>query len=152
MDRETCPERLERIGRLIVPVGRASRKAERERQRREMTTQTPDNLGHVINEWREYSGEVKACEVCGGRWANAEILRECPGKPRAGAEIRRVRCRHCKVEPVVLEVKDSTLGFSYVTLLTNSEICQTCWERTCGKCSVDCPETELEDKEERIGN
>ena len=33
VDRETCPERLERIGRLIVPVGRASRKAERERER-----------------------------------------------------------------------------------------------------------------------
>ena len=36
VDREACPDRLERIGRLIVPVGRARRKAELMREQGEM--------------------------------------------------------------------------------------------------------------------
>ena len=36
VDRETRPDRLERIGRLIVPVGRARRKAELVREQGEM--------------------------------------------------------------------------------------------------------------------
>ena len=110
------------------------------------------HLGHVVNEWREYSGAVQACEVCGGHWVNAAILRECPGGPPVGTQVRTVRCRHCKVEAVIFKVKEGEVGGRYLTWLTNSEACQTCEERTCGNCPVDCPETELEDKKERIGN
>ena len=63
------------------------------------------DLGHMLNEWREHGRDVRACEVCGGRWENAAVLRECPGGPPPGAEIRSVRCRHCKVEAVILKVR-----------------------------------------------
>ena len=116
-----------------------------------MTTQTRDNLGHVINEWQSTAGR-EGLRGLRGSLDERRNTPGVPGKPRAGAEIRRVRCRHCKVEPVVLEVKDSTVGFSVCHI--SDQLCDlsACWERTCGKCSVDCPETKLEDKEERIGN
>ena len=36
VDRETCPDQLERIGRLIVPVARAQRKADHIRANEEV--------------------------------------------------------------------------------------------------------------------
>ena len=113
-----------------------------------MTTRAVNNLGHVFNEWREYSGDVRACEVCGGRWVNAEVLRECPGDPPAGTEIRALHCRHCKVEAVILKVEEGADGGRWITWLTNSTTCQTCKERICGKCSTDCPA----DKGKETGN
>ena len=116
-----------------------------------MTTQATYNLGHVVNEWREYGRDVRACEVCGGRWENSAALRECPGEPPPGATIRRVRCPHCKVEPVTLRVLEGSAGGRSVTWLTDSTTCQICGERVCSdNCPADC--RLQEDKEERIGN
>ena len=104
-------------------------------------TATKRDLGHVVSEWREHGREVKTCAVCGGRWENAAILRECAGGPPQGTVVRSVRCRHCKVEPVTFRVKDGEAGGRSVTWLTNSETCRACGERVCGGCPVSCPVT-----------
>ena len=110
------------------------------------------DLGHMLNEWREHGRDVRACEVCGGRWENAAALRECPGGPPPGAEIRRVRCRHCKVEVVILKVWEGKSDGRLGTWLTDSATCRSCRERVCSSnCPVGCPAAGREDKEESIG-
>ena len=47
-----------------------------------MQTYAVYDLGHMLNEWREHGRDVRACEVCGGRWENAAVLS--PNPPRDG--------------------------------------------------------------------
>lgn len=119
-----------------------------------MTPQAVYGLGHVLNDWQEDGRGVRACEVCGGRWENQAVLRECPGGPRPGAEIRRIRCGHCKVEPVIVEVRQSESGYRSVSWLTNSAECQLCSSRLCSAtCPVACSVARSkESEEEKSGN
>lgn len=156
VDNESSPERLEQVGRLVVPARRARKKAEvlRSQEEADRVAQLPvTGLGHVVNHWKENGAPVGACEVCGGRWDFLPPPGTCRGGPRPGADIRRVRCRHCKIRPVILEVQESESGERFITWLTDSATCRSCRERVCSSnCPVGCPAAGREDKEESIEN